>query len=238
MSKATVTACLNLLESREVTAAIADALAPFDLAEDPESGRWDSWTMSDSLFLVAAGNENDRRLVRIDTDDPSRCEGGPKVLLDLDTGRAAAADAAAREWDAWAELAAAHPPALPLSDFLIPFWADPGPQTIARARHAHADQPVMRAFRARLNLPDGTIWQEENDPIMRYATPREDFVRIRAARVIPTGALLTAEGEWVDDESFGDLDDWRRVDRYYTFADDYLRGLGDDVWLIRVLIHY
>lgn len=238
MSKATVTVCLRLSDGRDVTAALAAALAPFDLAQDPEDGRWDGWVMSDSLFLVAAGHENDPRLVRIDTDDPSRCEGGPKRLLDLHTERAAAADAATREWDAWAGLAAAHPPALPLSHFLIPFRADPGPETIARARQAHSGQPVMRAFRAQLDLPDNTIWQEENDPITRYAIPREDFVRIRAARVIPTGALLTAEGEWFDDESFGDLDDWHRVDRYYTFVNDYLCGLGDDVWLIRVLIHY
>lgn len=238
MSKATVTVCLRPSEGQDVTAAIAAALAPFGLAQGPEVGRWDGWVMSDSLFLVAAGHENDGRLVRIDTDDPSRCEGGPKHLLDLHTERAAAADAAAREWDAWARLAATHPPALPLTHFLIPFWADPGPETIARARHAHSQQPVMRAFRARHALSDDTIWQEENDPITRYAIPRGDFARIRAARVIPTGALLTVNGEWIDDESFGDLDDRHRVDKYYTFADDYLRGLGDDVWLIRILIHY
>ncbi|WP_326818520.1 MULTISPECIES: hypothetical protein [unclassified Streptomyces] len=111
--------------------AIGQAVAPFwyDREDRPHPdwvGEWSYWFVSGAgcLVDVLPGHEDDPRLVRYDdwtepSEDlpPSRCHGGTRGILDLDTPRAAGTRQAAGTWTAYRAFADRYPPALPFHHF-------------------------------------------------------------------------------------------------------------------------
>ncbi|MFF5013744.1 hypothetical protein [Streptomyces sp. NPDC001165] len=217
--------------------AIGEAMAPHyywreDRPHPDWVGEWDYWFISGSNcpFAVLPDHEDDPRLVRNDEWRPSeeelprdRCHGGPRALLDLDTDREAAADEAAWRWNDWARFAAGHPPALPAGPYLDRAYLDPVGYPEERARAEYAAQPLIRAFREDPELRERFPY----DPIGFFGPDREAFVADCVSRVLPTPALLTLDGRWVE---YGGPD-------YRREFNACLDALPPETMVVRVLYH-
>ncbi|MFF9017512.1 hypothetical protein ACF09C_31710 [Streptomyces sp. NPDC014870] len=229
MSKQIVTVCLPPCGPDGLRPALAAAMAPFEYdaqigkPDDEWQGEWDYWYVASGgkEFTVRPGGEDDPLIVRdgLDEDRPPRprslCDGGPKALLDLDTGRFAAAREAADAWDAWQAFASTFPPSLPYAHFAR--------MPEARAVEAFEAQPVIRAVR----LDPGREERFGFDPVAWFGEDRPDFAARAAADVLPTFALLTVDGRWVEGSSHA----------HHVRFNAYLDGLPDDTVLVRVLYH-
>lgn len=123
-------ACLPAAAADDVEAALATALAPFEMYSDDkhvDRGMWDRWTIRDASteaeFAIAPGHWDDPRLIhdmptRTARPGPARpgvCAGGLRGLLDFSRPSTAAERLHGASWDLWQELAATHPPAVPLA---------------------------------------------------------------------------------------------------------------------------
>ncbi|MET9089823.1 hypothetical protein ABZX77_49600 [Streptomyces sp. NPDC004237] len=194
---------------------------------------WDYWQIDGGgcEFLVVPGHEEDPRLIRgAETLSgeprnvpPSLCDGGPRALLDLETPRARAAAEARRAFEAWQEFASAYPPGRAFGDFRARHFADPESYSPVQAVEDYRAQPVIAAF---LDNPE----LEEvvgGDPVARLGDDVDALVRHAMDDVLPSNALLTLEGHWLDVAN-----DARR--RYFS---DYLVGLPADAYAVRVLYH-
>ncbi|WP_433205445.1 hypothetical protein ACQP00_37820 [Dactylosporangium sp. CS-047395] len=234
MAGTSVTVCVRVADGQPVADAVAAALVPFDMADDPE-GRWESWRIGTTGFFgplpVRTGSEHDPRLLRVSQPPESwssgRCDGAPRGLLDFTRDRAAARYWAEAEWDEWYEVARHHPIGRPVGEFEF------------AERATFAAQPVMQAYMQRHGLdPQRMVWQHLSDPITRYGYDRDDYVRRQVARAAPLFDLLRLDGVWLDyaDFSTGTFDAAAQ-DRYYLAADAYLDELPADVYLVGVRIH-
>jgi hypothetical protein len=176
MAKQRITVCVPSCDPDDPEAlhrAIGRAMAPYDYNREdiPHPGwvgEWDHWFISHWFisgagceFAVLPGHEGDPRLVRHDewTEPPeelprSRCHGGPRGLLDLDTDRAEAAREAACLWDDWGRFAAGHPAALPFDHFAERTRLDPAGYPEGRAWQEFAAQPLLRALAEDAELED------------------------------------------------------------------------------------
>ncbi|MFF7975280.1 hypothetical protein [Streptomyces sp. NPDC007905] len=241
MGKQRMTVCIPPLggpaDPQALRRAIGEAMAPYYYDREPIPhpgwvGEWDYWYVSGSNcpFAVLPGHEDDPRLVRYDEWEKSseelpldRCHGGPRALLDLDTDRRAVADEAARRWDGWVRFAAGHPPALPVGPYLDRAYLDPVGYPEQRARAEYASQPLIRAVLEDPELADRFPY----DPIGYFGPDREAFVADRVAEVLPTPALLTLDGRWVE---YGGPD-------YRREFNAYLDALPPETMVVRVLYH-
>ncbi|WP_031487568.1 hypothetical protein [Streptomyces bicolor] len=167
-------------------------------------GEWDYWVISGGswTFAVLPGQEDDPRLVRQDERPGpseelprSRCHGGPRGLLDLDTDRAAAAREAADRWDDWRRFADRHA----------------GPESVLRAV---AEDPELKE-------------RFTDDPYARFGASREAYIAEHVAEVLPTPAVLTLGGRWVEYGGPG----------YRQWFNAYLQDLPADTMVVRVLYH-
>ncbi|MFE5816503.1 hypothetical protein ACFQ6S_24305 [Streptomyces sp. NPDC056479] len=167
-------------------------------------GEWDYWFVSGAgyAFAVLPGHEDDPRLVRHDewTERPeelprSRCHGGPRGLLDLDTDRAEVGREAARRWDDWRRFADRHT----------------GPESVLRA--IAKDPELEERF--------------THDPYNWFGRDREAYIAERVADVLPTPAMLTLAGRWVEYGGPG----------YRQWFNAYLQDLPADTMVVRVLYH-
>ncbi|MGW4726338.1 hypothetical protein [Streptomyces sp. NPDC004291] len=233
MSKQVVTVCLPPCEPGELRAALAAAMAPFEYdaqigkPDEEWQGEWDHWFIDAHGwdFTVRPGCEDDPLIIRDDDVSPrprSLCDGGPKGLLDLDTGRAAAAREAGEEWDAWHAFAAGFPPGLPYAHFARRAAEDPG-YTQERMTEDFRDQPVISALRQAPALEERFGF----DPVPWFGEDRAAFVEQAEAGVLPTFALLTVDGRWSDGSSHP----------YNVRFNAYLDSLPDVTILVRVLYH-
>ncbi|MFD8209671.1 hypothetical protein ACFV2S_25145 [Streptomyces sp. NPDC059695] len=233
MSKQVVTVCLPPCEPHEVREALAAAMAPFAYdaqfgkPDEEWQGEWDYWLV-DAYgwdFTVRPGHEDDPRIVR-DADARPRprslCDGGPKGLLDLDTGRAVAAREAGERWDAWRVFAAGFPPSLPYAHFARRAAEDPG-CTQDRVVADFGAQPVIRALDQDPSLEERFTW----DPVAWFGEDRAAFVARAEADVLPSFALLTLDGVWLDGSSH------QANVRFNAYVD----GLPDSTLLVRVMYH-
>ncbi|MER7540833.1 hypothetical protein ABTX77_39635 [Streptomyces sp. NPDC097704] len=237
MAKERVTVCLPPCAPDDLRPALAAAMAPFeydaqaDRPAEERQGEWDYWYVSSGglEFTVRSGHEDDPLIVRDGRgeDRPPRprelCDGGPKGLLDLDTGRRRAAEAAGRRWDAWRAFSALHPPSLPYSYFRTKTHEDPGAYPEHRVLEDFARQPVIRAVRDDPALDERFGF----DPVGWFGEDRDAFVRRDVDAVLPTIALLTLDGRWLSGGSHPDN----------VYFNEYVDSLPDDTILVRVLYH-
>lgn len=239
MAKERVTVCVPPCDPVDVVQAITAAMAPYDYNRGAGVGDpnvetwWDYWQIDGRgcEFLVVPGHEDDPRLIRAAKAlsgesrnvPPALCDGGPRALLDLETPRARAAARARRAFEAWQEFASAHPPGRAFGTFRARHLADPENYSQAQAVEDYRTQPVIAAF---LDNPE----LEElvgGDPIVRLSDDLEGRVRHAMDSALPSNALLTLDGRWLD---IANAD--RR--RYFN---DYLDVLPADAYAVRVLYH-
>jgi hypothetical protein len=260
------TVCLPPSPPDRVEAALAAALAPFDMNQPAAgnlNGRWDRWYISpsDDRFAVKPGHDGDPRLIHQTTWPggaprlrlPLRCDGGPRALLDFEATPASAIASARHDWQAqrqdWQRLAARHPPALPLTAFLARHDADPQGYTQAQAITDHHSQPLIRALNHRPasqypeSYPHLAIWVlgPDSDPISYYTRDPQADLDAAAAWAIVTYALLTTDGQWLDADHPGPfshaLPGEEPKTAYARHATAYLDELHGDCIIIRLLCH-
>lgn len=222
MAGLSVTVCLPPSAAGDVPAALATALAPFDLNSDiPFRDRlmWDEWRISGGSdgrgFATAPGcRDDDPRLVhdmpRWDGTPrpsvPGTCAGGPRGLLDLGRPQASLERAIGASWDLWQELSARYRPAVPLASFVRRWESD------ERARSAdprgddmfaaYREQPLIKAY---LDHPHSLGYgyldfpHPLEHPVIGFAGDRADYIR---ALYPPDGPrwwnrdVLTLDGWW------------------------------------------
>jgi hypothetical protein len=261
-----VSVCLPPGPPGRVQAALAAALAPFDMnrpAEGNPDGRWDWWHIGagDDQFAVKPRHDGDPRLIHQPAWPggaprerlPLRCDGGPRALLDFEATRASAIADARDSWQAeqqdWQRLVAGHPPALPLSAFLARHHTDPQGYTREQATADHHRQPLIQALNHRpqdrypYSYPNLAIWilGPNADPISYYTRDPQTDLDLAAAWAIPTFALLTTDGQWLDADQPGPLghalpgED--RSAAYARQATAYLDALDGDCVIVRLLCH-
>ncbi|MET8630999.1 hypothetical protein ABZW30_46215 [Kitasatospora sp. NPDC004669] len=248
MARDMLTVCLPPTDPADVPHALAAAMAPFwNDAEIPSGGVWQGewqwWHVfggdgADGL-AVRAGYEADPRLARNPLwsdgsprppQPAERCDGGPRGLLDPDRDRAPAADTAGADWDGWAAFSADFEPALSASVMM----AQASDRSAGWAA-AFFEQPVIRAVAAlRASSEQAPRWARMQDPVAYYAGNREQHVRRKVSRILPTNVLLTLDGEWLDGTCTSSDPNALVGHRYFDFADRYLDALAEDDLMVRI----
>ena len=239
MAKERVTVCLPPCDPEDVIEAIGAAMAPYDYNRDAGVGDpdaetwWDYWQIDGGgcEFPVVPGHEDDPRLIRgaealsgePRNVPPSLCDGGPRALLDLETPRARAAASARRAFEAWQDFSAAYPPARPASHFRARHFADPEGYPQAQLLEDYRTQPAIVALRNAPELRELI----GGDPAARLTGDVEAHVRAAADDALPSNALLTLDGRWLDIAN---------AERRRHF-NDYLDALPADTLVVRVLYH-
>ncbi|WP_190173302.1 hypothetical protein [Streptomyces mirabilis] len=248
----------------DVDAALAAALAPFDMDSDNpvDRGMWDSWTIrggSDGHgFAVGAGHWNDPRLIhdmpRWDGTPlpsvPGVCAGGPRGLLDFTRPTAAAERTLGASWDLWQELSAAHPPAVPLADFVHRWRTDPeafpGDQYGEAMFAAYREQAPIQAYldhpfslgRGWLSFPEPS-----EHPVIAFEGGRADYLRPAADMKLWHRDVLTPDGWWIEPDGHAvhgacDPDDCpHTAPTIGPKTELYLASLPEDTLLIRLHCH-
>jgi hypothetical protein len=259
-----VSVCLPPTAPGMMRAALAAALTPFDMNRPEQGnphGHWDRWYIGagDDRFRFAVKPQHDGDPLLIHQPAwpggarrerlPLRCDGGPRALLDFGATRANAIAEARNDWQAeqrdWQRLVAEHPPALPLTAFLSLHDADPSGYTREQATADHHRQPLIQALNhgEGERFPNLAIWilDPNADPISYYTRdPQADF-DLAAAWAIPTFALLTTDGQWIDADQPGPSgrtpagEDQSAA--YARQATAYLDGLDDECVIVRLLCH-
>ncbi|MEU6200249.1 hypothetical protein [Streptomyces sp. NPDC047061] len=239
MARERVTVCVPPCDPGDVVRAIGAAMAPFDYNRDVGVGGpdvetwWDYWQIDGGgcEFLVVPGHEDDPRLVRgakalsgePRNVPPGLCDGGPRALLDLETPRVRAAAEARHALEAWQDFAKAYPPARAAGEFWARHYTDPENYPRARALEDYRTQPAIAAL---LDTPE----LEElvgDDPVAHLGGDLEALVRHTVDAVLPSNALLTLDGRWLDVAN---------AERRHYFT-EYLDALPGDVYAVRVLYH-
>ncbi|WP_446042179.1 hypothetical protein, partial [Streptomyces sp. SID1121] len=224
MGKQRITVCVLPVAPDGLKQAIGQVMAPFsyDREDRPHPdwvGEWSHWFVSGAgcLFDVLPGHEDDRRLVRYDDwtdfpDDlpPSRCHGGPRGVLDLGTPRTVEARRAADTWTAYRAFADRHPRALPFHHFAERVRTLEPEHAREAAVAAFREQPLIQAIEADPALEE----RFTSDPAFHFDEDLETYVARHVAAVLPTPALLTLDGRWVE----GGGHDYERM--FNAYLDD------------------
>jgi hypothetical protein len=100
LSGFTVVVCLSDDGDGDVRERVAQALEPYRIDEGTGLGGWDYWEF-DVEFLVRAQFDGASELIGQDEDDPLRCAGGPKRMLDIVTMRRRTAKPCGRRGECW-----------------------------------------------------------------------------------------------------------------------------------------
>ncbi|MEU9986382.1 hypothetical protein AB0E10_06125 [Streptomyces sp. NPDC048045] len=245
MTKFFATVCLPPTKPRRLRDAIAAAMAPYDINGTDEwnpAGEWDWWSIhvhAGSPYLVLPAHDGDRRLVTASTVPrrkadlaplgPLECYGGPRGLLDLDAMRRRAVEQHDALSAAWDELAAQHPPARPLSEFLARHESDPDGYPLAQAKEDHLLQPLVQevAQRAVAGDPHFGMSFLTTDPVAHFAEEHEAVRGTALRTAVPGYALLTLDGSWWDASGDG----------YWERANAYLDDLAPEAVVVDVLCH-
>jgi len=257
MSHAFVTVCLPPTPPAHLATALDAAMAPFG-DEDGPNNTWDWWYICGGhhrRFPVKPGYQDDPRVIigeDAEMPAPGECDGGPIEVLDLTR---MPADAIADAWegcwyqqDAWNALRAVNPPARPLTHFLARHEADPDGYPRVQAVSDHHAQDLMMALRrgADRDYPGVGIWvfDAETDPLTYFAELAPDEAEV-ARWAIPTWALLTLDGRWIEADD-GPIDGVRATDEKWrrrkadhaAESERYILSLPPDVVLVRLYYHY
>ncbi|NEC05075.1 hypothetical protein [Streptomyces sp. SID7909] len=245
MTKFVVTVCVPPTAPRKIPQAVAAAMAPYDAnltAEWNPVGHWDWWAIRagvGSAYMVLPLHDGDRRLVtattvprrkaKLDPLGPLECYGGPRGLLDFDGMRQRAARRHDALLAAWTKLAAVHPPARPLAEFVARHEADPESYSPADARRDHLAQPLVQDVAQRAVRGDQNFGRSFllNDPVAYFAREHEEARQWSVRCAIPGFALITLDGAWTDADTDGYLDQ----------ANRYLDDLDAEAVVIDLLCH-
>jgi len=218
-----VTVFLPPTPPADVTAAVAAALAPYERDDDTHgtfdpSATWDSWrpARAATAFPLLP-----RGLDRLRPGRRRVAFAAPKAAIDFVTLRNRALRHAAGEFDAWAELTAAHPGTRPLSDFdgQRDWLAQPAVQAVAAAaatqRHPYFTFSFLLA-----------------DPVATLADGRDAHLARADVHALSTYAYLTLTGDWLSEET-----DNRGADHHALALTSYLESVAPDTILARVRCH-
>jgi hypothetical protein len=201
----------------DVRAAVAEAMAPFDLdADNPwQRGMWDSWRIvggSDgSGFPVVAGYEEDPRLVHDDPrwdqttappSVPGLCAGGPRALLDVESPRMAYECALGASWDLWQQLLRIHEPAVRLEVFVQRWERDRTTEDLSALIAAYRKQPLISAFLDHpFSLGGGRLVgsSPREHPLIGFTGTRSEYVARMTSSVVDFDTdVVTPDGWWVE----------------------------------------
>src|SRR5262249_49380375 len=145
----------------------------------------------------------------------------PKAAIDFAALRNRAVRHAAGEFDAWAELAAAHPGTRPLSDFEGQRdWLAP-PAVPAVATAAATQRPPYFTFSFLLA-----------DPVATLADGRDAHLARAAAQALSTYVYLTLTGDWHSQQT-----GTRGADQHAMALNSYLESVAPYTLLARVRCH-
>ncbi|MET7426863.1 hypothetical protein [Dactylosporangium sp. NPDC005555] len=207
----------------DVAAALAAALAPYDRDDythgpfDP-SATWDRW---EPARAATAFPLLPRGLDRLRPGRRRVAFAVPKAAIDFAVMRDRAVRHAAGEFDAWAELTAAHPGTRPLSDFdgQGDWLAQPAVQAVATAaatqRHPYFTFPFLLT-----------------DPVANLADGRDAHLARAAAQALSTYVYITLTGDWLSEETGN-----RGADEHALALSSYLDSVAPDTILARVRCH-
>lgn len=206
--KFSITVFLAPVSPELVMPALTAALAPFDYndyAREPfdVDAAWDWWQLPEPAV--------------------------PKRLVDFDAIRRAARDHAAGTWDAWADVARAHPGALPRAHFEETYDEPAGAQRAWLLQPAIQDLAQAAATQEH---PYFTFSLLNADPVVHLAGDRGRFLDRAAAEAIATHAYLTLDGQW-----FSEYTDDRGWDAHVLAMDAYLDAVPEDALIAQVRCH-
>jgi hypothetical protein len=207
----------------DVAAALAAALAPYDRNDytrgpyDP-SATWDRWQPARG---AAAFPLRHRGLDRLRPGRRRAAFAAPKAAIDFTAVRDGAVRHAAGEFDAWAELVAAHLGTRPLSDFdgQGDWLAQPAVQAVAVAAATQRHPYFTFAFLLA-------------DPVATLADGRDAYLARTAAQALSTYVYITLTGDWFSEET-----DNRGADEHALALNSYLESVAPDTILARVRCH-
>jgi hypothetical protein len=207
----------------EVATAIAAALAPYD-CDDYTHGTFDPWATWDSWEPARAATAFPLRPRGLDRIRPGRRRvafAAPKSAIDFAAMGDRAVRHAAGEFDAWAELSAAHPRTRPLSDFdgQRDWLAQPAVQAVAAAA-------------ATQRHPYFTFGFLLGDPVATLAGGRDAYLARAAAHALSTSVYLTLTGDWLSEQTGN-----RSADEHALALSAYLESVAPDTILARVRCH-
>jgi hypothetical protein len=225
-------------------------------------GQWDRWHIGagENRFAIKPEYDGDPRLIHqrfwpggaAREQVPLHCDGGPRGLLDFDATRARAVADARREWRAeqrdWERLVSLNPPARPLTAFLARHRGDPEGYPRERAVADHHRQPLIRALNRRpaddpYSYPNLAIWVlgPDSDPVTYYTRDPEADFATAAVWAIPTYALITVDGQWIDVDNPGPLGAALPAEdasgAYARHATAYLDNLDGGCVIVRIRCH-
>ncbi|MEU6344876.1 hypothetical protein ABZ883_28440 [Streptomyces sp. NPDC046977] len=256
-----ITVCLPGAVADRLDAAVAEALAPFEIdgSAGDELDIWDAWYITGGEkngngFNVLPGCERDPRLIQSRMwDRPSEvlpnafgwCAGGPRELLDFSASHEEARRLADAAWRRWHELAAELPPAQPWSVFHDRMVTEDAPSDDYRA------QPLVTAFdRYVETLPTERYWLwflHFLDPVVDVGSvEREEFVEQGVALSLLRRNVLTLDGWWYEDgepgihgacQSRATCPHAPALPAGQKHMDGYLRDLPGDTLLVNVKCH-
>jgi hypothetical protein len=251
-----VTVCLPPWAVRDVDKALTEVMAPFDNNLHPQDdgaefqGEWDWWHIygrdgERGGLPVRAGHEDDPRIIfrqvlpngevrppRL----PSRCDGGPRGILDFEADRHVYQEAASVRWNLWQEVSSGYPPAEPFAAFRSRTASDPSGYPAERAEREYRNQPVVQAV---INDPHlAEKFKSCGDLVGHFTESEGEYVRRAASRVIPTNVLLTLDGRWIDGlRMVASTRSHPRMQDYWRYANEYLDALEADVIVVRLRFH-
>ncbi|MEY9933003.1 hypothetical protein ABH926_007656 [Catenulispora sp. GP43] len=219
--------CVAGSTSKEaMMALVADQVSGFEMYK-VDDGQWDWWNLPTSggpSFVVKREFVGDPRLVPVDN-EPGRCFGGPVSAIDLDAFSVAAAGTAG-SWQEWHSTPGASS-VVPLGHFLDKALSVAG-YTAQEARADYASQLPVREYLG----PGRKVLHSFQDPVYRFRGTVDDYLEREAARLLRCDALVTAEGDWLDDSAFDDS-----PDDFSVFVLNHLRQLAGDVSVMYLLFH-
>ncbi|GAB3480274.1 hypothetical protein [Nocardiopsis coralliicola] len=209
--------------------------APYHASTHNPEERWDHWCIGgrwSGAFRVHPRADPDDLVGLTEGPDGPRADGGRRRALDFAAMRADAGAGAARAWHAFERCAARHPPALGWSTFARLVSPDyPRP----RAEDDYRSQPLV-----------AELYPTELSDVLDFAldAPGADlhsYVARRRLAATTGAALLTADGQWIDEPFAGWVGSPPEVrsaaDSYRRRAAAYLDTLPPDTWLAVVDAH-
>jgi len=207
----------------DVADAIAAALAPYHRddythgAFDP-SATWDQWAPASD---AAAFPLLPRGLDRLRPGRRRVAFAAAKAAIDFPAIQDRAVRHAAGEFDAWAELTAAHPGTRPLTDFdgQGDWLTQPAVQAVATAaatqRHPYFTFQFLLA-----------------DPVASLADGRDAYLARAAAQALSTYVYITLTGDWLSEDTGN-----RGADEHASALSSYLESVAPNTILARVRCH-
>ncbi|MEU6074037.1 hypothetical protein [Micromonospora sp. NPDC047074] len=219
-----------------VIPALTAALAPFDANDyrhepfDPDAA-WDWWRLPERAVLpLRPEHLDDSQAIRVAHPgmDPV-VVAAPKGTVDFDAIRRAAREQAAGAWDAWTEVADAHPGALPRVHF-DELHDDPD-----EAQRAYLLQPAIQEVAQAAATQEHPYFSFSlllADPVMQFSGEREVFLAQAAAESVATHAYVTIDGRWLSQYTND-----RGWDAHVLAMAEYLDSLPDGAVIARVWCH-